>query len=457
MNATTPTRRTGWLDAAAAEFASGMPAHLDRLRWSPERIRMHQTERLRALLAAARGRSRFHRQRLEGVDPARFELELLASLPVMTKAVMMERFDDVVTDPRVTATAIDAHLASQGSEPTLLLDEYLALASGGSSGLRGVFVYHRDAVAPYVCSILRTGMARIAAMAGWPPPFPIPVTIVAAPSAIHATGSTAHLVRSIAELTFTPATLPFDEIVHRVRGSRPMLLCGYTSLIARLADEQAAGNLEIAPEMVIVTAEQLTPELRDRICAGFGSPPANAFASSEGLNASAPPGSDEFTFASDMAIVEFVDSHDQEVPAGEVADHVLVTSLINHAQPLIRYRLDDRMIPLPPASDHGHQRAKVEGRSDDIVRIGNVTVHPLTIRSAMLRHPTIGEYQVLVGDRALTLLVVPSRPVDVDALRHDVTMALAGAGAPAPSIEIRTVDQITRDPRTGKAKRFITI
>lgn len=457
MNAATSTARPGWLDAAAAEFAAGVPAHLQRLRWSPETIRAHQTEGLRALLASAVERSRFHRERLAGVDPGRFELEDLTSLPVMTKAEMMQRYDDVVTDPRVTATAIDAHLASQGAEPTLLLDEYLAVTSGGSSGVRGVFVYHRDVVVPYVSGILRAGLARVAALAGWPPPAPLPVTIVAAPSAVHATGSTAHLVRSIAEVTFAPATLPFDEIVRRVASSRPMLLCGYTSLIARLADEQAAGHLAISPKLVIVTAEQLTPELRNRISGGFGAPPANAFASSEGLNGSAAPGSEEFTFASDMAIVEFVDSRDRPIPVGEVADHVLVTNLLNHAQPLIRYRLDDRMTPLPPARDHGHQRATVEGRSDDGVRIGSVTVHPLTIRSAMLRHPNVGEYQVIVGDDTITLLVVPSRPVDGDEVRRDVAMALAGAGAPVPGIEVQTVDRITRDERTGKAKRFVTI
>lgn len=452
----TSAPRSGWIDAAAAEFAAGVPSHLQRLKWSPERIRAHQTEGLRALLSSAVERSRFHGERLADVDPGWFELEDLASLPVMTKAEMMERYDEVVTDRRVTATAIEAHLASQGAEPTLLLNEYLAVTSGGSSGVRGVFVYHRDVVAPYVCGILRSGLARVAALAGWPPPVPLAVTIVAAPSAVHATGSTAHLVRSIADVTFAPATLPFDEIMRRVTASRPTLLCGYTSLIARLADERAAGRLDIAPQLVIVTAEQLTPELQDRISGGFGSPPANAFASSEGLNGSAPPGSDEFTFASDMAILEFVDPHDRSVPAGEVADHVLVTNLLNHAQPMIRYRLDDRMTPLPPASDHGHQRATVQGRSDDAVRIGGVTVHPLTIRSAMLRHPDVSEYQVLVDDRTVTLLLVPSRPVDGDEVRRDVAVALAGAGAQAARIEIRMVDRITRDLRTGKAKRFIT-
>lgn len=457
LSVSTCHTHSNWLDAASAQFVSCMPSHFGRLRWSSERLRAHQTGLLRELLATALDRSRYHRRRLGGVDPAIFELEQLPALPVMTKTDMMERFDDVVTDPRVTASAVEAHLASLGSEPNLLLDDYLTLASGGSSGVRGIFVYHRDDVVPFLCGVLRAGMARITAMAGWPPPFPVPITIVAAPSAVHATGSTAHLLRSIAALTFAPATLPFHEIIRRVGTSRPMVLVGYASLIARLADEQAAGSLEIAPRMVIVSGEQLTPELSERISAGFGNPPVNSFGSSEGLNGSAPPGSDEFTFASDMAIVEFVDADDRPVPPGEVAHHVLVTNLINRTQPLIRYRLDDHMMPLPPSDDHGHQRAKVEGRTDDVLLIGGVTVHPLAIRSAMVRSPAVSEYQVLVGERTVTLVLLPSGSVDIDQIRHDITEALSGAGAHPAAIEIRTVDHITRDERTGKAKRFITL
>lgn len=458
MNAALAARRSPsvWLDTAAAAFVSSMPAHFERSRWSSARIRGHQTERLRALLTTAIDRSSYHRQRLAGVDPDTFELDQLPALPIMTKADMMARFDDVVTDVRVTASAVEAHLADQGSEPTLLLDTYLTLTSGGSSGRRGVFVYHRDVIVPYICSILRTGMARLAAATGWPPPSPIPTTIVAAPSAVHATGSTVHLLRSMAALSFAPATLPFDEIVHRVDASRPLLLVGYASLIARLADEQAAGRLNIEPQMVIVSGEQLAPEQKDRITAGFGIPPANSFGSSEGLNGSTAPGRDEFVFASDMAIIEFVDADDQPVPAGKVADHLVVTNLINHTQPLIRYRLDDRMTQLPAASDHGHQRATVEGRADDMVHIGGVTVHPLTIRSAMLRTPTISEYQVHLDDGNLTVLVVPTGPLEIDQIRHDIATALAGAGAHPPAIDVRIVNRISRDQRTGKAKRFIT-
>ena len=74
------------------------------------------------------------------MDPSRFELADLTRLPVMTKAKMMAEFDAVVTDRRLSKHQVEQHLAASLHEPSLLLDEYVCLASGGSSGTRGIFV-----------------------------------------------------------------------------------------------------------------------------------------------------------------------------------------------------------------------------------------------------------------------------------------------------------------------------
>ena len=148
-------------------LAAQVPGHLARLAWDAERLAVHQREGLRALAAHARAYSPFHARRLAGIDVDR--LDDLAQLPVMTKRDLMERFDDVVTDRRLSRALVEEHLAASTAEPRLLLDEYVCLASGGSSGLRGVFV---QSVAEYVqfgAGILRRPMARLLA-AGGPPP-----------------------------------------------------------------------------------------------------------------------------------------------------------------------------------------------------------------------------------------------------------------------------------------------
>jgi phenylacetate-coenzyme A ligase PaaK-like adenylate-forming protein len=449
-----PTTGTSWLDGACDAFVAGMPSQFERLTWSADRLRVHQHGQLQRLLTAAIEGSAFHRARLSGIDPKTVTLDDLATVPVMTKSDMMRSYDEVVTDPRLTREVVDRHLRGLSEDPVLLFDQFLPLVSGGSSGERGVFVYTRDTVVPYVSAVLRTGMATVASMIGWPPPMRIPIALVAAPTAIHATGATAHLLDSIATLTRAPVTLPFDEILSRVAAAQPMLLVGYPSMIAELADAQAAGRLDIAPIAITVTSEQLTAELATRITTGFGVAPSNSFGSSEGCHGIAAPGSEEFVFASDYVIMEFVDENDKAVPVGTTANHVLITNLFNPVQPLIRYRLDDRMTPLPAVDHHGHQRATLAGRNDTVVHIDGTLVHTLAIRTALLRHPTIREHQTVVGPQGLTIRVAADGSVDTDRAASDVASNLSASGA-ASAVEVVVVDAIQRDAHTGKVQHTV--
>jgi phenylacetate-coenzyme A ligase PaaK-like adenylate-forming protein len=438
-----------WVEASRRRFVDGMPDHFDRLTWSTDRLREYQLDALRRLLARAVEDSPYHRRRLgrAAADPA--SLDELSSLPVMTKPDMMANFDEVCTDRRITRAAVEAHLSSVGEMPDLLAGEFLVFGSGGSSGLRGLFVRdHRD-LADYVSTILRPGLSGVAEIFGWPPPFRVAVTLVAAPTAVHATCASRPVIESVGDVTAVPVTLPFDEIVARVQASAPMLLVGYATVIARLADVAAAGGLSISPQSIVVTSEELRPDLHDRIVAGFGMPPSDSFASSEGLIANAPPGSREFVFASDAAIVEFVDVDDRPVDVGFDADHVLVTNLVNHVQPLIRYRIDDRMTPLPPARDHGHQRALVQGRNDQQLHLGGVEVHPLVLRTTLLGFPTISEFQVH-HDEGGQLHVVATGPLDVHAVEVAVGRALTDAGVRVP-VTVEIVPDLRRDHLTGKS------
>jgi phenylacetate-CoA ligase len=443
-----------WLEHAQRGFVDHMPEHLERLAWPASHLEAHQRERLRNLLGHAAAHSPFHRDRLAGIDPHTFELDDLGHLPVMTKVEMMDRFDEVCTDRRLTRAAVDAHVRRLGEDLELLDGEYVVFASGGSSGRRGLFVRHHTELPDYLATVLRSGMANVAGVFGWPPPFRLAVTLVAAPTALHATRASAPICGGVGDVTFVPVTLPFEEIIARVEASQPMLLAGYTSVVARLGDAGAAGALRVDPQAIVVTSEQLTPSLRCRIERGFGKAPTNSFASSEGVIGSAPPGDDVITFASDAAIVEFVDAHDQPVPDGTRADHLLVTVLNNRTQPLIRYRMDDAMTPMPPDEHHGHRRALVEGRNDDPLRFGDVEIHPVVLSNALLGNGAVQEFQAHCGDGTLSVALVASGPVDERALARELADRLASVGA-LVRVTARRVDALTRDPLTGKTPRVI--
>jgi phenylacetate-coenzyme A ligase PaaK-like adenylate-forming protein len=183
-----------------------LPAHLERLRWSAERVSEERTRRLRELVATAKARSVWHRERLADVDEQTLDEATLGELPTMDKAQLMENFDSIVTDERVTLAAANEHIANLHDDAYFLGDLH-AVASGGSSGLRGVFVWDWDGWAAVRLVALRQQIAdRLAdpELAAKPPV----IMIVAANHAAHFTTASAE--------TFASDAVP----VHRIRQPR---------------------------------------------------------------------------------------------------------------------------------------------------------------------------------------------------------------------------------------------
>jgi phenylacetate-CoA ligase len=437
-------------------LARYLQRHLDRPRWDAGRLAAHQRERLRALLARAACQSPFHARRLAGVDPARFELADLARLPVMSKEQMMAGFDELATDRRLTRARVEQHLAASGEQPSLLAGRYVCLASGGSSGVRGVVVQSIEEYAEFVASFLRPVAVGLAA-AGGPPPGGIPVAIVGAASPVHASGfgaaagAGAYPVRTIT----APATLPLADLVQRLNQAQPLILQGHATKLALLAGELRAGRLQITPVAVTAMGELLTQTGREVITSSFGVPPVNQFTCTEGLTGQSDPGGAVLTFASDMCIAELVDADHQPVPDGTPSAKVLLTNLYNHTQPLIRYELTDRFTRHPASPGHGHLRATVEGRADDTFRYADVALDPLVIRTVMVRTPAVLEYQVRQTSCGIDVAVIVGGPLDHAELAAALERSLRVAGLPNPQVIVRQVPDIARHPQTGKARRFI--
>jgi phenylacetate-CoA ligase len=437
-----------------ADIFAGLPGHFARLDWSASRLSGWQRDRLRALLATATRRSAFHARRLDGVDPARFELTDLPRLPVMTKAELMADFDAVSCDPRLNRAAAERALAATGTEPTPLPGGYLCMATGGSSGQRGIFAYDQAGVAESASLIFRS---RLAALGADPARVPaLSFAMVGAPSAVHGTMFIpAMLAGSPVRFSFVPVTWPLADIVRRLNELRPDGLFGYPSMLARLAAEQDAGHLTVAPRMVNSTAETLLPEFRAAISEAFGAPITDTFATSEGLFGASAPDDPVITMATDSCLVELVDDAYRPVPPGVASAKVLVTNLYNTVQPLIRYELSDSFTRQPDSPGHGHLRVTVVGRSDEILHYPGADVHPVVLRSVLLTDPGVVDYVVTQTPRGVAVLALTERDVDLARIREDLRAALRRAGLADPEVHVEAVTSLPRHPETGKLRRVI--
>ncbi|GAA4875070.1 hypothetical protein ACFQ34_05710 [Pseudonocardia benzenivorans] len=436
-----------------------LPAQIEALGWSAERIAEVRRARLRALLGHAVEHSPFHARRLAGIDLDAVEPGDLTRLPVMTKAELMAAYGDVVTDRRLTRRSVEEAIAATRTEPVPLFDAYIAMASGGSSGLRGVFLFDMAALSAFFGGLTRAAIARLRARDAIPPGG-LPMAMVAAGTAVHATGCAAPFTANGAfplRVVPVPVSLPFGEIVARLEEIGAPGLYGYPSVLARLAAERRAGRLRLSPMIVTSTSETLTPQLRAAISAGFEAPVVDTFGSTEGLVGTSPPDDDVIVLNSDQCVVELVDDDLRPVPPGTPSTRVLVTNLVNHLQPLVRYELTDSFVAVEPDPAHGHQRVRVRGRIDPTFRFGDTEVPPGVIRGVLLRRPEIVEYQVCQRDHGITVdaVLAAGTTLDRDCLAERLAAALAGTGLHGATADVRVVGGLTRDAQTGKVRRFV--
>ncbi len=82
-------------------------------------------------------------------------------------------------------------------------------------------------------------------------------------------------------------------------------------------------------------------------------------------------------------------------------------------------------------------------------------MHPSALTTALLQTAAVREYQVRQAPRGVTVAVVADVDFDHGALAARIEGSLHQAGLTDPEVSISRVDAITRDPLTGKAKRFV--
>ena len=431
--------------------------HVARLDWPRERIERYRTERLRSLLGWARERAPFHAARMAGIDPATATVDDLARLPPMVKQEAQDEWDAIVTTPDIDRTGAERVLARQrwfSYTPT----GQQVFSSGGSSGVRGVYVWDWEQFVTLACLAWRwqaraervSGSggrpARLAVLeAGEPPHASTPLFDVAtAPSM---------------ETVVIPAAVPFDQVLRAVADARPTHLVGYASVIGRLARAAIAGELDIRPVRVSTNSEPLSEEDRDAIVAAWGAPVHNLWGSTEiGVQAVGCGHDDGLHICEDEVILERVDPAGRPVGPDEPATRTLATGLAGRTFPFIRYDLGDEVTLLPGRCACGSPMlrvADIAGRRDDDFRYGARTVPASAFRHVLGTDPLISEYQVRQTAGGADVLVVGSP--DVPAVAAALASSLRPYGLSNPEIRLDVVAQIPRHASTGKLKRFIAL
>jgi len=402
-----------------------------RFQWlSAEEIADYQLDRLKKVVHNAAQRVPFYQRRFQdiGFEPGDLKsLEDLSRLPVLTKRDLREHFWELY-DPARTRSAVLSQTSGTTGEPTqfLLTREQTVME----------LAYHWRfwSWAGY------RPMARVAAFRHYTPGLGHP---------IHRYELTTNtLYFSVHDMDESR----LGEYVTAYNQFRPRLVRGYPSSLYILACHALAHGQPLhRPCAVLTSSETLLPAYRQTIEQAFQTNVFDWYGTNERiLTACQCEERGEYHLNAEAGLAEYLDTPASTV---EGAKSLVLTGLINHVMPLIRYEVGDLAVPGTGPCPCGRDLPTVKqflGRTDDIlVTHEGKRITPVRFYTTFEKFPQVNQFQVvqLRPDHIEARIVVNDR---YDRETHkNLAVSLARVTG-AVTLEIKRLEQI---PATLAGKR----
>jgi len=460
-----------------------MNSHLN---WSREQIIAYQDKMFRRLLHHAYDNRPFYRKFYTSQGIKKKDLDEIPpeQLPPIDKDTVMENFSGISPEG-IQLSEIEKFLSQRAGPLKLLRKKYHVIHTSGSTGKIGYFIYGPGewrtvkALALRIFpsfSLLPRRYAYIGAVDG----------NYAGISLFLSPQSGGLLERSIYRPLPVNVNWPVSRWVKNLNCYQPQVLCGYHAAIGILANEQAAGRLQISPQAIVCGGEPLTSKLKSAFKSAFGVVPINYYATSESLVLGVKhPGTPYFYLFDDVNYFE--QAKDNE--------GYLLTNLYNYTFPLIRYRVADQLLleeeqfsgsqpsgiwssgsrssgsqsssSRPPSSLPSKpwpflRAREIAGRAEDLLWLkrDDATwefIHPIVF--VEFYSPGLKQFQVVRRHpRCLCLRAVFDRPGN-EKLHHlarqRLQQILQSKGLSEIDIQIEEQQVIQPDPATGKTPLII--
>jgi phenylacetate-CoA ligase len=435
---------------------------------TPERIAALQSQRLAELLRAVGPRSAFYTRVLDGRDPASV---LLHELPVVTKGEMMARFDEWVTDRRLTLPQLREFTADRRRIGEPYLDRYLVWESSGSTGEPGIFVQDAQSLAIYdALEAMRRSAPRPWQRLLDPLCITERIAFVGATTGHFASEVSAQRLRRLNRwlansMRSFSILQPTAELVAQLNRFKPTIVVGYPTAAAMLAEEYQRGALLARPREVWTGGETLTPSAREFVSRTFGCAVTNSYGASEFLPIGWECGHGRMHANTDWVLLEPVDSTGRPTPAGRMSHTTLITHLGNTVQPIIRYDVGDQL------RVHAHRCPcgspfpviEVQGRRDDPLRMRAmdgrlVTLLPLALSTMLEDEAHVFDFQIEQLDEQTLLLRLSGSGAAATAEFERCRDQLQSFACRHGLVPIEVISQPGEAPvqgRSGKVQRII--
>jgi phenylacetate-coenzyme A ligase PaaK-like adenylate-forming protein len=455
---------------ASVRFASTVLRLAQIGRRTAEYLQGLQQSRWRSLLHFANQRSPFYRERFEGLDLRRCRV---GDVPPLTRAEMMDHFDDLVTDPRVRLDPVRQFLDDPANHGRLFGDRHVVCCTSGNHGQPALVVQERSAALLVMAVQVARGWcgdnpARELFDRWWRPARLAVVT--QRPGSCASSAFFSCLERSrirFWEFLHLSVFDPLPEVVAKLNAFQPQCLIAYPYAFECLANAQKAGRLRLGPAGLRTLAnigDPLPESIRTTVEGAFGIQVSDFQCPAEcmALTTACLHGGTHVN--TDLALLEVVDERNRAVPDGVPGSKSLVTNFYNLVQPIIRYEIADAVKvsrePCPCGSRFpllqlagGRSRERfwidVDGRHREIPYF--------VFLAALERCMEMAEHQVLqTGWNRFVVRAVPrpGKSLWPEQVWRLVQQSLEAEGlAQQLDWEVQIVDEIPPDRRSGKVQR----
>lgn len=423
--------------------------------YSEARIKKYQQKQLKKLVGFAVRKSPFYRDLYQSkpVDT----LEDFRRLPLINKQIMMDHLSQLNTIGADKEELIRFALEAESSkEIGYYQDEYVVGMSSGTSGSMGIYLTSKKLTRklPFVF-LARSGIPLSLL------PYNILFFLRVHSQAFEDINSPFIKLKYMS--TMTEISQAIDEINRR----RINILMAPPSFL-RLVLPQAH-EIKKKPEIILTYAEVLTPEEKGVFRERFGCPVIEIYQASEGQMASTCHHGN-LHINEDLVYIELCDEQGREVSdTTTIPSKMIVTNLVNRAQPLIRYEMNDlvRLGEKCPCGSNFRVIRQIIGRSDDILYFTSdgegegegeiIHVFPdLFARWVITQNPNIREFRVVnnkINQVTVTIDLFREEPEAGSDLKARLLAELSGYKVPSPDIEV-VCAPISLPTDKNKYKRF---
>jgi phenylacetate-CoA ligase len=416
---------------------------------SAETIKERNINKFRKLVAHAQKHSEFYSAIIKenNIDPDNCTP---SQFPILTKSDLMENFNDIVTDKSITKQKIADFFEISKNPRELLDNKYFVMHTSGSTGQVGYFIFSKKDWSRGVAHSFRMhklGFRRKIGFFGATNGHFAGVTISAS-----ADSSFSRLFHNVKTFDINS---PIQDVIDGLNKFKPDILIGYAQGLNLLAHKKLANELFISPSTIENSGEGLSEWDRAVIKEAFDCKLLNIYACSEHIFMGI--GKREFD-----GIYLLEDDLIFEIDK----DYTLVTNLFNYTLPLIRYKMEDILKPKKIDRNRIFPFTKV----DEI--IGRNEISPVFINKYNAEDfisPHIINEIIIKGIKAFQLQLIDkssfsfsvitekgiSREDRLTALqntRNRLTEILTEKKMDNVSFEVREVERLNVDPKTGKFK-----